>query len=198
MKTLIIVDVQNDFLPGGSLAVPNGNEIISIINGLIPKYDLVIATKDYHPRDHKSFASQHKNYKPGDTVILNGIRQILWPDHCIQNTYGSDIAKSLNSSNVDHIIYKGTNKEIDSYSAFFDNNHQNTTGLHEYLQNKKIQNLDIVGLATDYCVKYTVLDALELEYNVRVITSACKGIDLTPGDIKKSLEEMKTKGAIII
>jgi len=198
MKTLIIVDVQNDFLPGGSLAVPKGDAIISVINSMIPKYDLVIATRDYHPHDHKSFASQHKNRKPGDTVMLNGIKQILWPDHCIQNTFGSEIVKALNSRDIDHIIYKGTNKEIDSYSAFFDNNHQSATGLHEYLQKKKIQNIDIVGLATDYCVKYTVLDALKLGYKVRVITSACRGIDLTPGDIKKSLEEMKAKGAIII
>jgi nicotinamidase/pyrazinamidase len=197
MNTLIIVDVQNDFLPGGSLSVTKGQEVIPIINSIISKYDVVIATQDFHPCDHKSFASQHKNRKPGDYITLHGQKQILWPDHCVQHSFGSKISEDIELNLIDHIVYKGTNKEADSYSAFFDSNGV-ATNLHQYLQIKQIHTLDIVGLATDYCVKYTVLDALRLKYKVRVLTSACRGINLNPDDIKNALQEMQNKGAIVI
>ncbi len=198
MKTLLIIDAQYDFLPGGNLAIPNANEIIPEINKIIKSYDIIIATRDFHPSNHKSFASQHKGCNPGDVIILNDIEQVLWPDHCIQNTYGSEITNELKADLINKIIYKGTNSEISSYSGFFDNNNTISTGLHEYLQSKCIKNLDIVGLATNYCVKHTVLDALNLGYKVNLLTSACRGIDIIPGDVEKAVIEMKNAGATII
>ena len=197
MKTLLIVDVQNDFLPGGNLPVPKGHEVIPVINSIMPRYDLIVASKDYHPHDHKSFASQHKNSKPGEIILLNGIKQTLWPDHCIKNSFGSDIVSSIKKEYINHIIYKGTNKEIDSYSAFFDNN-KTPTSLDKYLSNKKVKTLDVVGLATDYCVKYTVLDALNLGYKVNLIINGCRGINLEKNDIETALQEMTEQGCNII
>lgn len=196
---LIIVDLQNDFIPGGALPVTDGNKIIPLVNKLLEMpFDLKVATKDWHPFDHGSFASQHPGKKPGDIVMLDGIKQILWPDHCIQKTHGSEFAAGWNSNKVDHIFHKGSEKNIDSYSTFFDNEHRRSTGLSDYLQEKGITDIYIAGLATDYCVKYSVLDSRHLGFNTYVIADACRGVNLKPGDSDRSLEEMRKAGAHII
>lgn len=196
-KALLIVDVQNDFLKNGSLEVKDSNSIIPIINKLIEKFsydsDEVIATQDYHPKDHKSFASVSKQ-TIGTVGILNGISQIWWPDHCIEGTFGAELSSSLLKINT--IVQKGKNKEFDSYSGFFDNNKKFSTELHSILQKKNISELYIVGIATDYCVKYTVLDAISLGYKVNLIKDACAGINKETVD--SALKEMKESGAKII
>lgn len=195
---LILTDIQNDFLPGGALAVSEGDQIVPIINSLMDyPFDLIIATQDWHPQDHGSFAPQHHK-KPGEYVKLAELDQILWPVHCVQDTWGAELASQLKRDRINHIAYKGMDKTVDSYSAFFDNGHQHSTGLHEYLQKNGVTHLTFVGIATDYCVKYSVLDALNLGYTVQVISDACRGVNLSPSDSEKALEEMKHKGASII
>lgn len=198
MKAFIIVDLQNDFLPGGSLAVKNGNEIIPIIDKLLlAPFDLKIASKDWHPEDHGSFAPNHgKN--PGEHITLNGIDQILWPVHCVQGTRGADFGPDWDVRQVQKIIYKGTEKDIDSYSTFFDNEHLKATGLHELLKAKHIKDVYLAGLTTDYCVKYSALDAKQLGFNVFVIEDACRGVNLEPDDTKKALEDMHSAGIHIL
>jgi nicotinamidase/pyrazinamidase len=149
MEALIIVDVQNDFLPGGALAVTEGDEVVPIINRLAKSFGLVVATQDWHPADHKSFASQHENKKPGDKVELLGMEQVLWPDHCVQGTKGAEFSSELDQLPIMNVFRKGIDPEIDSYSGFFDNGHKRSTGLHDYLQEKNVDTVTIVGLATD-------------------------------------------------
>ncbi|OGT45332.1 MAG: nicotinamidase [Gammaproteobacteria bacterium RIFCSPHIGHO2_12_FULL_41_20] len=197
-KAFIIVDLQNDFCHGGSLAVPDANAVIPVINQLQPYFDLIIATKDWHPQDHTSFATNHPGYKVGDVVTVDAIPQVLWPCHCIQNTPGSDFHVQLDTSKINKIIFKGADKAIDSYSAFFDNAHRRETGLKDYLHDRHVDELYLAGLATDYCVKYTALDALALGYRVNIIEDACRGVALHPGDIAKAIEEMQAAGANII
>lgn len=198
MKALILVDLQNDFLPGGALAVPEGNEIIPIINKLQDlNFNAIVATKDWHPANHGSFAANH-NKQPGKRIILDGLEQILWPTHCVQDTEGSEFCKGWKKDKIDKIIYKGTEKNIDSYSTFFDNGHRKATGLADFLHEKGIKDIYIAGLATDYCVKYSVLDATKLGFNVYVIADACRGVNLQPNDSKKAFDEMQRAGAKII
>jgi nicotinamidase/pyrazinamidase len=195
---LIMVDIQNDFCPGGNLAVPDGDAIVSIANQLQPHFDLVVATQDWHPHDHMSFASNHVEKGVGDVVMVHGISQVLWPDHCVQNTLGAEFHPRLDVGRVDKIIYKGSDKTVDSYSAFFDNEHLRSTTLADYLHEQKVMDIYIIGLATDYCVKYTCLDAVGLGFKVHVIEDACRGIDLKAGDIENAFAEMKSLGAEII
>lgn len=199
MKALLIIDVQNDFCEGGNLAVKNSLEIIPVVNNLIKKFeknnDFIIATKDWHPADHKSFASV-SNTKVGEIGTLNGLPQVWWPDHCIENTKGSEFHKDLLS--VKNIVYKGNDPEVDSYSGFFDNNKIHKTKLDEILKENNIDTLYILGLATDYCVKFTVLDALSLGYKVYLVSDGCKGVNINPDDSEKAVEEMKNAGAVII
>lgn len=197
-KALLIIDVQNDFLPGGNLSVPRGDEIILLLNKLQEKFELIIATKDWHPKNHKSFASQHRNKNPGDTIFLNGQKQILWPDHCIQDTFGAEFPPVFNTEKIVRIFYKGTDKNIDSYSGFFDNGRKKKTGLEKYLKQKRIKDVYIAGLATDYCVKHTALDGKAAGFNVFVIEDACRGVELNKGDVEKALEEMKNQEIKII
>jgi len=194
MNALIVVDIQNDFLPGGALAVTDGDQIIPIVNELMKHFDFVIATQDWHPADHKSFASNHPNHKPGDQIMLDALPQILWPAHCVQHTFGADFAKSLLTDRFDKIIQKGTNIHVDSYSGFFDNGKKQDTGLHDYLVEKQINEVYVVGLATDYCVKFTALDAYGLGLKTTVISDATRAVNLCEGDFEKSLEELKAKG----
>lgn len=198
MTALILVDLQNDFMPGGALAVSEGFQILPIINELVKqKFDLIIASKDWHPQKHESFAMTHgKN--PGEKIILEGLEQILWPTHCVQESHGSEFASGWESSKIDKIIYKGADKKIDSYSVFFDNAHRKTTGLDEFLKEQKIKTLYIAGLATDYCVKYSVLDALHLGYEVYVVKEGCRGVNLSPDDEREALQEMELAGAHLI
>ncbi len=198
MKALIIVDLQNDFLPGGALPVPHGDEVIPLANELQRHFELVLATQDWHPPDHGSFAANHKGKKPGDRIILDGIEQILWPVHCVQNTHGAEFAASFDTSAIAHVFHKGIDALIDSYSTFFDNAHRRHTGLAHYLEKRRIKDIYLMGLALDYCVKYSELDARQLGLNTRVILDGCRGIELEPGDIDRALEEMKRAGAVLL
>jgi nicotinamidase/pyrazinamidase len=198
MKALIIVDLQNDFLPGGALPVPHGDEVIPLANKLQLRFELVLATKDWHPPNHGSFAANHKGKKPGDHIILDGIEQILWPVHCVQNTHGAEFAPGFDTSRIAHIFHKGVDPLIDSYSTFFDNAHRRHTGLAHYLKERSIKDIYLLGLALDYCVKYSVLDARQLGLNTHVILDGCRGIDLEPGDTGRALDEMKRAGAAVL
>ena len=198
MNALIIVDLQNDFLPGGALAVPHGDEVIPIANKLQGHFDLVLATQDWHPPDHGSFAANHPGKKPGDRIILDGIEQILWPVHCVQNTHGAKFAPSFDTSRIAHVFHKGIDPMIDSYSTFFDNAHRRHTGLAHYLEKCGIKDIYLMGLALDYCVKYSTLDARHLGLNTYVVLDGCRGIELEPGDIDRALDEMKTAGAVLL
>ena len=177
MKALIIVDMQNDFMPGGNLAVSGGNEIVSRINEIQKKFDIVVATQDWHPANHKSFASQHEGKNPFDVIDLNGLEQTLWPDHCVQGTTGANFHKDLNTNKIEAIFRKGTNPEIDSYSGFFDNGRKKATGLHGYLQERNVSSVFVCGLAADFCVYYTAMDALSLGYNTTILDESVKAID---------------------
>ena len=196
MKTLVIVDIQNDFLKGGSLAVPEGEKIIKPINKIIKQYDLVIATKDWHPKNHISFASNHQDKKIGDIINVNGVDQVLWPDHCIQNSYGSDFPEQLDISKLAKVVYKGSDANIDSYSGFFDNGHFRSTGLSDYLKSKYVYKIDYVGLATDYCLKYTAIDSVSEGFKTRVLINCIKGIEEKGCEL--ALNEMKSKGVELI
>jgi nicotinamidase/pyrazinamidase len=198
MDALIIVDLQNDFLPGGALPVPHGDEVIPLANELQRQFDLVVATKDWHPLDHGSFAANHPCKKPGDRIILNGIEQILWPVHCVQNTVGAEFAPSFDTSRIPHVFHKGIDPKIDSYSTFFDNAHRRHTGLAHYLEKRGVKDIYLMGLALDYCVKYSTLDARQLGLNTHVIVDGCGGIELEPGDIDRALDEMKRARAVLL
>lgn len=187
MKALIIVDMQNDFLQGGKLAVHGGNEIISIINKIQEKFDLVVATQDWHPNDHRSFASQHQGKNVYEKIDLLGMEQILWPDHCIQGTFGAELSSNLSQNRIEAIFRKGMNKNIDSYSGFFDNGKLKCTGLGDFFKGREISEVYVCGLAADYCVYYTAKDALELGFKTFIIENATKAIDAVNFDlIKKS------------
>lgn len=179
MRALLIIDVQHDFLPGGSLAVTDGDSIIPVINRLQKNYDLVIATQDWHPADHGSFASQHPDLNVFDQFDLYGLEQVAWPDHCIQNTEGAALSPLLNTQLVEAIFRKGTSKEIDSYSAFFDNGKKKSTGLVGYLRERDITEVHLCGLAADYCVYFSALDSLEAGFQTAIISKATKAIDKT-------------------
>lgn len=193
-----MVDIQNDFLPGGALAVKEGSKIIPLVNNLQSKFDLVVATQDWHPANHESFASNYPNGVIGDLVDLHGLPQVLWPDHCIQNTWGAELAETLDISSVQKVFRKGTEAAVDSYSGFFDNGKRKDTGLSTYLQSKDVEQLFIVGLATDYCVKFTALDAVNLGFETTVIVDAIKAVNLHPEDQENAIRTMRQAGIQII
>lgn len=195
MKTaLILIDIQNDFVPGGALAVPEGDAVIPVANWLMKHVDLVVATQDWHPVNHGSFVSQYPGKTVGDMVDLNGLAQVMWPDHCIEKTNGAAFTKGLNVERIDHIVKKGTDAKIDSYSGFFDNGHRKATGLEQYLKKQGVTQLIVVGLATDYCVKFTAIDARQLGFEVTLVTDGIRGVDLHKGDCKRAIEEMINAG----
>lgn len=198
MKTLIIVDMQNDFMPGGALGVPDADQLIPLINSLLVKFDLILATQDWHPANHVSFAHNHSGKKPGDIIEEHGISQILWPVHCVRQTKGAELVSGLKKENIESLFYKGTDQEIDSYSAFFDNARKKSTGLFDYLKSRGVSKISICGVATDYCVLYSVIDALDLGLSVNVISDACRGINLYPGDVESAFAQMTQKGAKIL
>jgi nicotinamidase/pyrazinamidase len=174
MKTLIVIDVQNDFMPRGPLAVPQGNEIVPVINRIQNYFDLVVATQDWHPLNHKSFASNHYEKKPFDSILLHGVHQTLWPDHCVQGTSGAEFHKDMESNRIATIFRKGMDPEIDSYSGFYDNNHQLNTGLAGYLKEKGADDLYFCGLAADICVYYTMLDSILEGFSATLIEDASR------------------------
>ncbi len=198
MKALILVDLQNDFCPGGALAVPEGDLVIPLANQLMDAFDLVIATQDWHPANHGSFAAMHLWRKPGQVIDLNGLPQVLWPIHCVQESFGAEFVKHLEIEKIDKIFPKGTDQGIDSYSGFFDNGHKKSTGLGDFLKEKEVTKVYILGLATDYCVKFTALDALGLGFETSLFVEACRGVNLNDGDVDKALAEMEERGVQMI
>jgi len=195
MKTLVIVDVQNDFMPGGALAVPHGDEIVPVINAMLNRFDLVVATQDWHPPDHLSFASNHRGRQPFEEINLNGIQQILWPAHCVQNTLGAEFHPQLDLRPVEAIFRKGTNPHIDSYSGFFDNRRKKHTGLAGYLREKGAKELYFCGLAAEICVAYTLRDALELGFTAALIEDATRPLNAEL--FQQVKQELLGKGAKI-
>jgi nicotinamidase/pyrazinamidase len=198
MKALILVDIQNDFLPGGALAVPNGDAVVPVANRLMPDYDLVVATQDWHPADHQSFASQHAGRSVGDVITVDGLDQLLWPDHCVQGTPGAEFPAALNTEGIDHVIRKGTDRSIDSYSGFFDNDHRKATGLGDLLRQKGVTAVDVMGLATDYCVKFTALDAVQHGFEVQLLVEGVRGVELASGDCDAAIIRMREAGVQIV
>jgi len=195
---LILVDIQKDFLPGGAFAIPNGDVILPVINQLASlPFDNILASKDWHPQNHVSFAINH-NKSVGEKIIHEYVEQILWPVHCVQESPGAEFAEGSFTTKILKSFLKGTDTNIDSYSTFFDNQHKKSTGLSEYLKKRGINELYIAGLATDYCVKYSVLDAINLGFDVFVVKDACHGIDLHSKDSEKALAQMVDSGAILM
>jgi nicotinamidase/pyrazinamidase len=198
MEALLLVDLQYDFMPGGALAVPRGDEVVPLANQLAPRFELVVASQDWHPPDHRSFASQHPGKHPGDVIELEGLAQRLWPDHCVQNTPGAELHRDLDRSQIERVFQKGADPTIDSYSAFYDNAHRRATGLGDYLKSKGVAKIFLMGLATDYCVKFSTIDAIDLGFEVVVIEDGCRAIEAEPGDLEKATNEMLRKGATIL
>ncbi len=198
---LLLIDIQNDFCPGGALAVSGGDQVVPIANHYITRWKeyggLVIATQDWHPANHQSFAD-NAGVRPGETGVLNGIPQIFWPVHCVQYSFGAAFHPELNIDLCDHVVQKGQEAGMDSYSAFYDNGHRRTTGLEHYLRDHHIRQLTIMGLATDYCVKYSVADARSAGFHVNVLAAGCQGVNLQPADSHNAFAEMIRYGAQLI
>ena len=194
MKTLILIDIQNDFIPGGSLAVPGGDEIIPVVNQIQNQFDLVVATQDWHPQNHKSFASNHAGKKPFEETEVAGMHQILWPDHCVQNSEGADFHPELKPQKIEAIFRKGMDQEVDSYSGFYDNGHKKSTGLAGYLREKGATDLYFCGLAADVCVYFSIKDALQEGFSATLIEDATKALDDEKfAEMKKELQELGMK-----
>ncbi|MBM3169504.1 MAG: bifunctional nicotinamidase/pyrazinamidase [Bacteroidetes bacterium] len=191
---LLLVDVQNDFLPGGALAVKEGDRILPVIQKLQGQFSRILATQDFHPQDHESFAANHSGKTPGEVIDLHGFSQVLWPVHCVQGTWGAAFSEQLQTASWEAIFQKGKNKSVDSYSGFFDNARRGDTGLYSYLHQAGIRTLVVCGLALDYCVKFTALDAQELGFETYVITDATRAVNLHSQDGEKALEELKHAG----
>ncbi len=194
----IIVDVQNDFCPGGALEVPEGDEIVPVINRISSMFSICAATQDWHPDNHISFASMHQSKIPFQTIELNGMDQILWPDHCVRGTQGAEFFPELDMIPVKTIFRKGMKREVDTYSGFRDNDKKTETGLRGYLQSLNVKRIFICGLATDVCVKATVLDGLEFEFDVFLILDACRGVNQPDGSVDAALKAMKSASAVIL
>ena len=196
-NALIVIDVQNDFCPGGALAVAGGDEIVPGINALMAEFEAVLLTQDWHPADHSSFASAHEGLAPFGTVEMPYGTQVLWPDHCIQGSAGAGFHEGLDTNPADMIVRKGHNPAIDSYSAFFENDHETPTGLHGYLQTRGIDTLTMVGLATDFCVNFSAVDAAKLGYAVTVRSDLCRAIDLD-GSLAAAMDGMAAAGVTVV
>ncbi|NIF21894.1 MULTISPECIES: bifunctional nicotinamidase/pyrazinamidase [Pantoea] len=200
-RALIIIDIQNDFCPGGPMAVKEGDLTVNVANRYAREFrrkgEYVLALQDWHPANHGSFASVSGEpvYTLGE---LNGLAQIWWPDHGVQGSVGADLHPDLDRSLIDALFYKGQDIDVDSYSAFFDNGHRRKTELDSWLRERDVTDLVVLGIATDYCVKYTVLDALELGYNVEVVVEGCRGVNLNPDDSTIALSQMAAQGAVMI
>ncbi len=188
MRALLVIDVQKDFCPGGALPVPEGDAVVPVINRIMPRYDIVVFTQDWHPADHLSFASQHEGKAPFETVTLAYGEQVLWPDHCVQGSEGAEFHPDLDLRPAQAIIRKGFRREVDSYSAFFENDHATPTGLEGYLRSRGVDEVHLAGLATDFCVGFSALDAVRCGFVATVIEDACRAIDL-----EGSLQAMREK-----
>jgi nicotinamidase/pyrazinamidase len=197
-EALVLVDLQNDFLPGGALAVEDGDAVVPVANRVQPAFELVVATLDWHPPRHGSFAASHPGRRPGDVIDLHGIEQILWPVHCVQGSPGAEFAPELDRSRIERVFHKGTDPTVDSYSAFFDNAHRRSTGLGDYLRERGVGTVALLGLATDYCVRYSALDARQLGFRTRVVVDGCRGVGLEAGDVERALDEMREAGVEMV
>ena len=198
MKALILVDIQTDFLPGGTLAVPDGDAIIPIVNRLQAAFPLVVATQDWHPASHGSFVANHPGKNVFEQIDLNGLPQTLWPVHCVQGTLGAELAAGLEQERIAKIFPKGTDAGIDSYSGLFDNGHRKSTGLGEWLKTKGVTEVFVCGLATDYCVKFTALDAAQMGFKTFFIEDASRGVNLQPNDVANAIAEMTRAGIVAV
>lgn len=198
MNAVILVDLQYDFCQYGALEVPDANAVIPVANSLMPHFELVIATQDWHPANHKSFAANHLFRQPGQLIDLNGLEQILWPIHCVQGSYGAELVDELDQSKITKIFQKGTDIDIDSYSGFFDNGHRKATGLGDYLKEKGVTTVFVLGLALDYCVKFTALDAQALGFKTYLVQDACRAVNMQAEDGKNAIAELKAKGVEVI
>jgi len=194
MTALILVDLQNDFVPGGALAVRDGDQVVPVANRIMSHFELVVASKDWHPADHLSFASQHPGRQIGEVIDLDGLPQVLWPDHCIEGTAGAEFFSGLDVAGIHRIFEKGTNRDIDSYSGFFDNGHRHATGLGDFLHARQVSEVFVMGLATDYCVKFTALDAVQLGFRTHLLLDGCRGVNLNPGDVDRAIEQLQEAG----
>ncbi|HWI99332.1 MAG TPA: bifunctional nicotinamidase/pyrazinamidase [Burkholderiales bacterium] len=190
---LVVVDLQNDFMPGGALAVPRGDEVVPLVNRLAVRFDNIVLTQDWHPRRHISFASSHPGKKPFETLQLSYGSQVLWPDHCVQGTPGAVFHPDLNLTKAQLVIRKGHHADIDSYSAFLEADRRTATGLAGYLRERKLEKLYVCGLATDFCVAWTALDARAAGFDTTVIENACRAIDLD-GSLQRAWAQMTAAG----
>jgi nicotinamidase/pyrazinamidase len=198
MRALVLVDLQYDFMPGGALAVASGDETVPVAAKLMKRFDTVVATQDWHPRDHRSFAANNPGKQVGELHELGGLPQVMWPVHCVQGSRGAELHDDLVRPKITAVFRKGIDPGVDSYSGFYDNGHVKATGLGEWLKQKKVQRLYVLGLATDYCVKFTVLDALDLGFEVYLVEDGCRAVNLQPGDGDSAIAEMRRKGATVI
>ena len=198
MDGLILVDLQNDFFENGALAVPKANEIIEPVNKILDSFRLVIATQDWHPSDHRSFASNNPGVSVGELIEIEGLKQIMWPNHCVQGSFGAMFHSNLNTQKIIKVFQKGCNINVDSYSGFYDNAKRGDTGLKSYLDKMNVNRLFIVGLATDYCVKFTALDAVECGFETFLIQDCCRAVNLDAGDEQNAIDLMRDHGVGLI
>jgi len=198
MRALVLVDLQYDFMPGGALAVARGDEVVPVAQALLPRFDTVIATQDWHPRDHSSFAVKHPGKQVGDMIELEGLPQVLWPAHCVQGTRGAELHEMLDKKRITAVFRKGIDPTIDSYSGFFDNGRKKATGLGDWIRDRKIRKLFVMGLATDFCVKFTVIDARQLGLEVVLVEDGCRGVNLVDGDHARAIAAMRDAGASVV
>lgn len=194
MDALIVVDLQNDFMDDGALPVPGGYDVIPVANQAMQRVDLVVATQDWHPPEHGSFAANHPGRSPGEVVELDGLEQVLWPVHCVQGDDGAAFVNGLDTERFDAVFRKGTDPAIDSYSGFFDNGHRKSTGLADWLRERGVGRVFVLGVATDYCVKFTALDAVREGFQTVLLADGCAGVDLQRGDVERALVELEAAG----
>lgn len=197
MRALVLVDIQNDFMPFGALPVSHGDSVVAVANALAPHFAFVVATQDWHPAHHGSFASAHPGTAPGDVVDLGGVSQVLWPDHCVQNSPGASFHSGLDVARIDAVVRKGSDPDIDSYSGFFDNDHRAATGLSARVRERGVTEIWLAGLATDYCVKYTALDGIAEGFAVVLVSDAVCAVDLAAGDGARALTQVEEAGGRI-
>ena len=198
MRALVLVDLQNDFMPGGALAVSDGEATVYVANALMDHFDLVVATQDCHPNDHGSFVTQHAGVSVGDVIDLGGLEQVVWPVHCVEGTRGAELHRDLDAERIDRVFPKGTEVGIDSYSGFFDNGRRCATGLGAYLEERGVSSVYVMGLATDYCVQFTALDARSLGFDTYLVADGCRAVELAAGDGDRAIDAMRAAGVRVI
>jgi nicotinamidase/pyrazinamidase len=195
---LVLVDLQNDFCPGGALAVARGDETIEVANRVARHFDVVVATQDWHPADHGSFAANQPGAQPYELGELGGLPQVMWPSHCVQGSRGAAFHDALDTARIVHVFPKGTDPAIDSYSGFWDNGRRKSTGLAEWLRARGVARVYVLGLATDYCVKATAIDAVSEGFTTYLVEDGCRAVELAPGDGERAIEAMRAAGVIVV